>query len=38
MSDIKKYFTSRWPEGRIIEADFSQLEIYALAHLAMSRT
>jgi len=34
MSDIKKFFTSRWgEEGYIVECDFSQLEIAVLAYL-----
>ena len=32
---IKKIFVSRWgSEGRLVEADFSQLEVVALAHIA----
>lgn len=34
MSDIRKFFRSRYPNGYIVEADFSQLEIYALAWLS----
>lgn len=34
MSNIKKYFTSRWENGKIVEMDFSQLEIIVLAHLS----
>lgn len=34
MSDIKDCFTSRWADGWIMEADFSQLEVYALAFLS----
>lgn len=35
MSNIKKHFKSRWKEkGTLIEADYSQLEIYVLAHLS----
>lgn len=34
MSDIKRVFKSRFIGGKIIEADFSQLEIYALAFLS----
>ena len=34
MSEIRKAFTSRFPEGRLLELDFSQLEIYVLAHLS----
>ena len=34
MSDVRKFFTSRFPGGRILELDFSQLEIYALAYLS----
>tara|TARA_R110002110_G_scaffold135129_1_gene318971 strand:- start:5949 stop:7985 length:2037 start_codon:yes stop_codon:yes gene_type:complete len=31
---IKKVFRSRWPEGKIIDADFAQLEFRAAAFLA----
>ena len=34
MSEIRKAFTSRFAGGRILEIDFSQLEIFALAYLA----
>lgn len=34
MSDIRKHFTSRFEEGAILELDFSQLEIFALAYLS----
>ena len=34
MSEIKKVFRSRFENGWIIESDFSQLEIFALAFLA----
>lgn len=34
MSQIKKHFTSRWEDGYIVEADFSQLEVIALAFLS----
>ena len=34
MSNIRKYFTSRFPDGYLVELDYSQLEIYALAHLS----
>lgn len=35
MSDIKKYFVSRFGEnGYILEADYSQLEVYTLAELS----
>jgi DNA polymerase-1 len=34
MSDIRKAFVSRWAGGYILELDFSQLEIYALAFLS----
>jgi len=34
MSEIRKFFTSRFPEGKILELDFSQLEIFALAFLS----
>lgn len=33
MSDIRRFFQSRWgTEGKIVEADFSQLEVVYLAH------
>lgn len=38
MSEIRKVFTSRWPEGQLLELDFSQLEIYALAYLSGDST
>ena len=31
---IKKVFRSRWPEGKIVDADFAQLEFRAAAFLA----
>lgn len=31
MSEIRKYFTSRFKDGYIVEADYSQLEVYVLA-------
>ena len=31
MSEIRKYFTSRFRDGYIVEADYSQLEVYVLA-------
>jgi DNA polymerase I-like protein with 3'-5' exonuclease and polymerase domains len=31
---IKKIFTSRWADGKLVEVDFKQLEIVALAHLS----
>ena len=34
MSNIKKCFVSRWSEGVIMEADFSQLEVIGLAVLS----
>lgn len=34
MSEIKKFFKSRWEDGYIAEIDFSQLEIIALAQLS----
>lgn len=34
MSRIKQVFTSRFPNGRLIEADFGQLEIVALSFLS----
>jgi DNA polymerase I-like protein with 3'-5' exonuclease and polymerase domains len=34
MSDIRKYFESRYVGGKLVELDFSQLEIYVLAHLS----
>lgn len=34
MSDIKSCFISRFPEGLIVEADFSQLEVIGLAALS----
>lgn len=34
MSDIKKAFKSRFPDGWIMEADYKQLEIFALAFLS----
>lgn len=34
MSDIRKFFESRWgKDGYIVEADFSQLEVVYLAHI-----
>lgn len=38
MSEIKKAFRSRYPKGRILELDFSQLEIYVLAVLSNDAT
>lgn len=35
MSEIKHCFVSRFPEGVIVEADFSQLEVIGLAALSM---
>lgn len=37
MSQIKKYFTSRWEDGYLLEVDFSQLEIYVLTHLSQDK-
>lgn len=34
MSEIRKYFTSRFDDGYIMEFDFSQLEVACLAHLS----
>lgn len=34
MSEIRKFFESRFTNGRLVELDFSQLEIYVLAHLS----
>lgn len=34
MSDIKECFTSRFANGSLIEADYSQLEVITLAHLS----
>ncbi len=34
MSQIKACFTSRFPEGVILECDFSQLEVVGLAALS----
>ena len=34
MSDIKSCFLSRFPEGQLVEVDFSQLEVVCLALLA----
>lgn len=34
MSNIRKYMVSRWPNGRILEIDYSQLEVFVLAHLS----
>lgn len=34
MSDIKQCFVSRFPEGRLVEVDFSQLEVIGLALLS----
>lgn len=34
MSDIKDMFTSRWAEGQLLNADFSQLEVIVLAILS----
>ena len=36
MSDIRKCFISRYPEGKIVEADFSQLEVVVQAMLTGS--
>jgi len=33
MSDVRKYFVSRFHKGYIVEADYSQLEVIYLAHL-----
>lgn len=33
MSNIKRHFISRFPNGYLVEADYSQLEIIALAYL-----
>lgn len=38
MSEIRKVFTSRFEEGLLVELDFSQLEIYALADLSGDKT
>jgi DNA polymerase I-like protein with 3'-5' exonuclease and polymerase domains len=37
MSKIKQHFVSRWEGGYILEADFSQLEVIALAHLTQDK-
>ncbi len=37
MSNIKRAFISRFPQGKILEADFSQLEIIGLAVLTQDR-
>lgn len=37
MSKIKKHFTSRFEDGWIVEADFSQLEIICLAQLSQDK-
>lgn len=34
MSEIKECFISRWPEGVLLESDFSQLEVVGLAALS----
>ena len=34
MSEVRKHYTSRFENGRILELDFSQLEIYVLAFLS----
>ena len=34
MSDIRKHYTSRFPDGYLLEVDFSQLEILVLAFLS----
>lgn len=34
MSNIRSFFTSRYPDGYLIELDYSQLEIYVLAFLS----
>jgi DNA polymerase-1 len=33
MSEIRKYFDSRWTDGVLLELDFSQLEIFVLAYM-----
>ena len=38
MSEIRKYFTSRFDDGWILEFDFSQLEVVALAQLSKDKT
>lgn len=38
MSEIKKFFKSRWENGYILEADFSQLEVICLAQLSQDET
>lgn len=35
MSDIKLCFISRWPDGVLLESDFSQLEVVGLAALSL---
>ena len=37
MSEIRKYFTSRFDNGHIMEFDFSQLEVICLAHLSQDK-
>jgi DNA polymerase I-like protein with 3'-5' exonuclease and polymerase domains len=34
MSEIRRYMISRFPDGRILELDYSQLEVFVLAHLS----
>jgi DNA polymerase I-like protein with 3'-5' exonuclease and polymerase domains len=34
VSEIRKYMVSRFMKGRILELDYSQLEIFVLAHLS----
>lgn len=38
MSDIRKCFTSRFKHGKLVEVDFSQLEVAALAFLSNDST
>jgi DNA polymerase I-like protein with 3'-5' exonuclease and polymerase domains len=35
---VKKVFVSRWPNGKIMEADFAQLEFRTAAYLAQDET
>ena len=35
---VKKVFVSRWVDGKILEADFAQLEFRAAAYLSQDET
>ena len=37
MSEIRKYFDSRFTDGHLMEFDFSQLEVIVLAHLSQDK-